>query len=69
MKPLTPSQIRRILEVTDAAGIHREAVVIPLAGEGAGAIERIERNRIQITAPESGLLDWQEPIGFVRVGD
>lgn len=59
MQPITPSQIRRILEVTDALGIHREAITIPLAREGAGRLERIAGPRIQITAPEgNGFDSW-----------
>ena len=52
MRPITPAQVRRILEVTDALGIHREASVIPLGSEGDGGIEKIARAKIQITAPE-----------------
>ena len=59
MQPITPSQIRRILEVTDALDIHREAVTIPLARQGTGRLERIAGPRIQITAPEGdGFDSW-----------
>jgi hypothetical protein len=51
MQPITPAQVRRILEITDSLGIHREAVVIPLAREGVGAIDR-DGAKLVITAPE-----------------
>ncbi|MDZ4805508.1 MAG: hypothetical protein SGI90_11670 [Candidatus Eisenbacteria bacterium] len=57
MEPITPAQIRRILEVTDALCIHREAVTIPLAREGSGRLERVAGSKIQITAPEGGIFE------------
>ena len=67
MQPITPAQIRRILEVTDALGIHREGVVIPLAREGTGAIDR-DGEKVVITAPEgeafeSWLIGLAETLG------
>jgi hypothetical protein len=56
MQPITPAQVRRILEVTDSLGIDREGVVIPLAREGTGAIER-DAEKIVITAPEGEAFD------------
>jgi len=48
-----PREIGRILELTDGLGLHREAVMIPLAPEGSGAA-RIEGNRLVIRRPEEG---------------
>lgn len=61
MQPIRPAEVRRILEVTDALGIHREAVVIPLAREGAGGIRRVAGPKLEITAPEGDGFDaWLE---------
>lgn len=57
MQPITPTQIRLILEVTDSLGLHREAIVIPLAREGNGHLERTAGSKIQIIAPEGEAFD------------
>ena len=63
MQPITPAQIRRILEITDSLGIHREAVVIPLAREGTGAIDR-DGAKLVITAPEGDAFEgWLNGLG------
>jgi hypothetical protein len=60
MIPITPTQIRRILEVTDGLGIHREAITIPLAREGPGAVA-VRGRKIEITAPADVPFDaWLE---------
>ena len=44
-------EILRILAVTDALGLHREAIVIPLWTRGTGAF-RLRGGKLEITAPE-----------------
>ena len=44
-------EIFRILAVTDALGLHREAIVIPLWTRGAGGF-RMRGGKLEITAPE-----------------
>lgn len=56
MIPIKPFEIRDILAVTDRLGLHREAIVIPLAREGAGALALRNGGKIEITAPAEG--DW-----------
>ncbi|MEN8148589.1 MAG: hypothetical protein ABFS86_02130 [Planctomycetota bacterium] len=51
-----PKEIGRILELTDSLGLHREAVMIPLAPEGSGVV-RIEGGRLVIHRPEEGDFD------------
>jgi hypothetical protein len=51
-----PRDIARILEVTDALGLHREAVRVPLDTAGAGAVA-IEQGKLVVTAPADGTLD------------
>lgn len=48
-----PTEIMRILAVTDALGLHREAVAIPLGTRGKGEI-RMRGARLEITAPAEG---------------
>lgn len=57
MIPLSASEIRRLLEVTDGLGLHREAVVIPLAREGAGDVQAAG-GKLVLAAPAAGLEAW-----------
>lgn len=61
MAPISPADIRRVLEVTDRLGLHREAVVIPLGREGEGDI-RMEGKRLILTAPAADLDDWLDKL-------
>ena len=51
MIPIKPAEIRLILETTDRLGIHREAVVVPLAREGSGQVALVAGSKVEITAP------------------
>lgn len=53
MDSVGPSEIMRILGVTDALGLHREAVVVPLGTRGAGEA-RVRNGKLEITAPAEG---------------
>jgi hypothetical protein len=64
-----PAEILRILEVTDALGLHREAVVIPLWTRGAGGI-RMRGAKLEITAPDEGFEAWLAALpGLLRASD
>jgi hypothetical protein len=41
-------EIQRIFEVTDALGIHREKVVIPLRPRSPGQVRRLPDGRLEI---------------------
>jgi hypothetical protein len=57
-----PKDMGRILEVVDALGIHREAVMIPLAPEGEG-VARVSGGKLEIRRPETGDFDaWLEAL-------
>ena len=56
-RPLGPQEMRRILAVTDALGIHRESVSIPLLPQGEGDVRVSPDGRVEIVASESGDLD------------
>jgi hypothetical protein len=52
------SEINRIFEVTDAMGIHRESLVIPL-GTGAGRVRRMPSGKLEITVDrETPFDEW-----------
>ncbi len=48
------TEILRILAVTDALGLHREAIVIPLYNKGTGGL-RLRGAKLEITAPGDGV--------------
>lgn len=51
-------EISQIFEVTDAMGIHRESLVIPL-GTGQGRVRRTPRGKIEIVVDaEAPFDDW-----------
>ena len=49
-----PKEILRILAVTDALGLHREAIVIPLYNSGTGGFRLRGGAKLEITAPGDG---------------
>ena len=51
---LDQKTMNQILELADEAGVHREAVRIPLAGDGEGRIERGTDGVWQIVLPATG---------------
>jgi len=50
---LRPEHVLRILELTDTFGIHREAVIIPLATQEAGSIEILPDGHLRIACPNN----------------
>jgi hypothetical protein len=54
---LDPETMGRILAVADAAGVSREAIRVPLVGEGEGKIERDPKGVWEIVLPATGDLD------------
>jgi hypothetical protein len=52
------NEINRIFAVTDAMGIHREQLVIPL-GTGAGRVRRMPSGKLEIIVDaETPLDEW-----------
>jgi hypothetical protein len=52
------AEINRIFAVTDALGIHREQLVIPL-GTGQGRVRKLPNGKLEITVDkETPLDDW-----------
>ena len=54
MDSVGPREIMLILSVTDALGLHREAVAIPLWTEAEGRLRVTGGGRLEITAPACG---------------
>lgn len=62
MNALGPDEMRLILAVTDAAGLHREAIRVPLMRRAAGSVRVTAANQVEIVAPESGFEPWVESL-------
>lgn len=50
--PISQADMEAVFAVTDAMGIHREAVVVPLGRKDPGTVRRLGQ-QIQITLPAS----------------
>ena len=61
------AEINRIFAVTDALGVHRETLVIPL-GTGKGRVRRLPSGKLEITVDaEIPLEEWLEALpGLIR---
>ncbi len=52
-------QISQILEVTDALGLNREWVEIPLSPEGSGTVRKLPNGKLEIVvAADQPFDDW-----------
>jgi hypothetical protein len=59
LEVVTQKEIAAIFAVTDAMGIHREALVIPLAPAASGRVRRTPAGKIEITvAAEVPFDEW-----------
>ena len=56
LKVVTMKEIDAIFEVTDALGIHREALVIPLGPGSPGRVRRMPSGKLEI------VVDAERPI-------
>lgn len=48
LREVTLVEIRRIFEITDRLGVHRESVVIPLAPRRPGRVRRMPNGSVEI---------------------
>ncbi len=62
MNVLGPQEMRLILAVTDAAGLHRESVRVPLQRRAAGSVRVTDANQLEIVAPEGDFSAWVETL-------
>ena len=59
LEAVTIREIQRIFEVTDALGIHREMVVIPLRPGRPGRVRRMSGGKIEILVEgERSFEEW-----------
>ena len=59
LKVVTMKEIDAIFEVTDALGIHREALVIPLGPGSPGRVRRMPSGKLEIVVDaERPLEEW-----------
>jgi hypothetical protein len=56
LQVVTMKEIDAIFEVTDALGIHREALVIPLGPASPGRVRRLPNGKLEI------VVDAERPI-------
>ena len=59
LEVVTMKEIDAIFEVTDALGVHREALVIPLGTARPGRVRRLPSGKLEITVDaERPLQEW-----------
>ena len=68
MNTLGPQEMRRILAVTDAAGLHREAVRVPLLRRAIGSVRVTDASQLEIVAPEADFDAWVESLPAALAG-
>ena len=64
MDAVTPTQIRKILDLTDSFSLHREAIFIPLKTEGSGSVTVLTDGRLKIVCPKT--TDFEVWLGELR---
>jgi hypothetical protein len=57
LREVTLVEIRRIFEITDRLGLHRESLVIPLAPRHPGRVRKMPNGRIEIVV--DGAADFE----------
>jgi hypothetical protein len=59
LEVVTMKEIDAIFEVTDALGVHREALVIPLGTARPGRVRRLPSGKLEITVDaERPFQEW-----------
>jgi hypothetical protein len=59
LKEVTLKEINRIFAITDAMGVSREALVIPLMPRHPGRVRRMPNGKIEIVVESEGELgEW-----------
>jgi hypothetical protein len=59
IQEVTLREILRIFEITDAMGIHREALVIPLGPRHPGRVRKMPNGKIEIIVDaQADLEEW-----------
>ncbi len=59
--PITQADMEALFAVTDALGIHRESITVPLGRRDPGEVTDLGRGQLRIIAPESvATSEWAE---------
>ncbi len=59
LEAVTLTEIEKIFAITDAMGIHREALVIPLGTSTPGRVRKLPSGKIEITVDaETPFDEW-----------
>ena len=59
LRVVTMKEIDAIFEVTDALGVHREMLVIPLGPTSPGKVRRLPNGKLEITVDaETPINEW-----------
>jgi hypothetical protein len=59
VEAVSPAEIEQILAITDALGVHRESVVIPLPKRRPGGVRRRPDGKLEIVVDaEQSFADW-----------
>lgn len=59
LEQVTFQEIQRIFEITDRMGIHREALVIPLAPRRPGAVRKTPKGKLEIVVDADADADFE----------
>ena len=63
LQSVTLKEIQDIFSVTDAMGVSREALVIPLSPCGRGGVRRLPIGKLEIVVPaETPLAEWLQTL-------
>ncbi len=58
LEMVSQREMERIFEVTDRVGIHREAVVVPLAARTPGRVRRRPDGKVELVADATDFDGW-----------
>lgn len=58
LEMVSQREMERIFEVTDRVGIHREAVVVPLAARKPGRVRRRPDGKLELVADAADFDGW-----------
>ena len=63
LQSVTLREIQEIFSVTDAMGVSREALVIPLSPGRRGGVRRLPSGKLEIVVPaETPLAEWLQTL-------
>jgi hypothetical protein len=59
--PIQQSDMEEVFKITDALGIHRESITVPLAKRDPGEVRDLGGHQLTITVPETvPIAEWTQ---------